>query len=205
MKLNATNETPPVGFSYVQFETGHRFIEPDYQTLIEAVIIHRQSNNVPRGTIQEVTEDINDQICQRSPGHVCRGADFEPAQLSARTVYDAMTALAGVWQGVELVPLDESERRADLCRRCFHNNAVTGCFGNCSQAFAELFALMNRNRTTSHDSKLMGCEICGCNNAVTVHYPISVLRKSTLDERQKYFNRVPHCWRSENNVAKSNP
>lgn len=191
MRIINTRETPPTKWEYTQFETGHRFYEPDFDALVDAVRKHRVSNLLERSSLKETYEDIEDQICHRSPSHVCKGADFEPSNLSASTVFHAMTALAETWKNVELVELNEAERRADLCRRCPMNQPSKGCFGRCADAFRDLFISMNRGRTTAHDDSLSSCEICGCSNQATVHFPLSVLHT----DRQHYFDRVPHCWR----------
>ena len=176
MKLNSTSQTPPAGWFYVQFQTGHRFNESDFEMLVLSVLSHRNSNKLPHATVEEVTADIHNQICSRSPSHVCRGADFEPASLSASTVLSSMNALASTWKETPLVPLEEANRRADICRRCPHNQPMKGCFGFCSQAFAELFKTMNRGRETPDDEKLMGCDVCGCSLRALVHFPVTVLQ-----------------------------
>lgn len=202
MKLFQTNMTPPTGWSYVQFQTGHRFNEPDFEAIVEAVRAHRWSNNLPRQSKTEVMEDVETQICSRSPSHVCRGADFEPASLSASTVHNAMKALASTWKDTPLVPQDEANRRADICRRCPFNQPVHGCFGvACNETMRILFETINRGRQTPSDDNLMGCSCCGCSCKVIVHFPLDVLRQATPDDRQRYFNRTEHCWRNENNLA----
>lgn len=206
MKLKDLSLTPPTKWFYVQFETAHRFLEPDYQALVESVWKHRVSNELPRSDRNEVADDIQDQICQRSDCNVCKGANFHPANLSAGSIFSAMSTLSKTWSGAELVPMEEAERRADICRRCLFNQPITGCFGvGCNQAMQTLFDGINKGRSTRHDDKLMGCSCCGCSCKVIVHFPLRVLRNSTPEERQKYFNRTKHCWRNDNQAQENSP
>lgn len=81
----------------------------------------------------------------------------------------------------------EAERRAQICAQCPKNVDVAGCAW-CSGMLSAALELLS-GRSTHFDGLLRHCEVCGCNNRVAVHFPMSAV-DATLDYPE-------WCWKKQ--------
>lgn len=88
-----------------------------------------------------------------------------------------LVAMIEFARGHELVPQEEAERRADICRQCRFRADVTGCFG-CGGLFSLMFDLLS-GRSVANPENLRSCGICGCQNERQVFFPLEVLHRAS--------------------------
>jgi hypothetical protein len=188
--LSSPRTGPPDGWIFFQPETGSRFEAMIGPELVDLVVAHRQWKNLERQSPEEVWTDIQRQICERlPPGHCSAepGEDYQPFTDLARgmtteMVMNASKAAFAVIQNGGLVPKAESERRAEICRRCQFNRP-SPCIA-CSPMFAVMDALIPKDR---QEPGLSACGICGCSLRAAVLTPI-------VKDRHRYPS---YCWKSE--------
>ena len=193
MKFVNENLVPIGGWQYTQFETGQRLQAGSFPELIDVVSKHRSSNQIEVGNVRS---DVENQICFRQPAHICMGGCFEPARLSASSVYDAAIAMTKTITSDSFVDQDEANRRADICSRCFFSQQSKGCFGRCVDSLKEAFHSLIGDRTTRSDDKMMNCEVCGCSCKTIVWIKLDVLNRNLSENSIKSYKNAHFCWKN---------
>jgi len=140
--LKMPNTTPPGGWRYFQPETRLWFNGDDqgYEDMVERIAHHRQYRKLPRQSLRETAEDVQNQICERLGPEHCR--DMPSGSFWLKTDYSAglsaSSVLAGskafidfLTEGTEQVALEQVKQRAEICRGCHLNTPLQGC-GSCS-------------------------------------------------------------------------
>lgn len=201
MALLRTRSTPPGGWTYLQVETQAKITAENEDALIDQVIAHRQYKGLPNSNRAETKNEIERQICVRL-GHLdCApegdGDKWVPQDGSKPTIgmmeiiSFGKAALEFISSGAELAPMEEVNRRAEICRRCVLNSPITGC--NCSVFYKILDATLPASR------KLEGlhvCGICHCSNAVKVNLTEAQVLASNEGRNLVWPTEVP-CWQAE--------
>ncbi len=191
--LTQKNTTPPDGFKYLQPETG-LWISGDFLSeLVERVCAHRQHKGIAPWDAASVEKEVVNQICMAAPKGVCRGEEgesYEPFRSNIRrlslTKIATATEVLIEWlrSGMHIVPKEESQRRAAICRGCPMNQIPSACI--CTPFWKMLEKIIPQDRK---EPGLHICAICGCANAAKILVPLSVAIESTAGLR------VPqHCW-----------
>lgn len=193
---------PPSGFEYRQPETGVKLNGFSFTDTVRIVIEHRKANSLDRQSLDEVTEDVETQMCHRVPSHFCNNCDHPDWELSGGSIVHAAQALGKVLEGAVtgqsvFVSQQEAERRAAICAKCFHNRDLAGCGIGCQlkEKMRDLFGRTIGERKTASDSKLFGCEVCGCHCRTIVWYNTDTLNSGLDTRRVDEFSQTPNCWR----------
>lgn len=204
-KLKNTALKPPDGFWYKQPETAREFELGSLYETVEAVMVHRQINGLPRLTHEEVDEDVQDQICKRVGHQWCRNMKAEQwgfrlgwDDIKAGTKTLAAEALRVVQGQEPWCPQAEAERRAAICVKCFANRRGGGCM-SCGfmDLVREVISHTCAEVQTSVDDRLNSCECCGCLLRCKVHYPAEVLKSSMSDRQRDAYADIPECWMND--------
>lgn len=194
MYLKSVLVSPPGGWQYTQPESGYHMYAINLGTLVKKVAAHRY--NMGYSTQGDLAQELEEYNCARlSPADQithCKSGVKRRNRVHYKQVESFLrTASEWVSRGEPLVPLEEAERRAAICAKCPLNVGTGGC-GICNSLLNSLRESVLQ-RSTSHDSELNACGVCGCDNKTQVHLPLEVLAKG-----------VPHtypsfCWKSELN------
>lgn len=87
--------------------------------------------------------------------------------------------------GLNMVPKEESQRRAAICRGCPWNKTASACV--CTTFFAVIDSLIPADR---NEPGLQICTLCGCSLRVKALAPMSVVREGNPENL-----RLPEwCW-----------
>lgn len=213
-KLISKRSLPPGGFSYTQPETGVSFPGmTSFYGQVEAIVAHRKGNRLARATPVEVSEDLEAHTCARIPT-ACRNVTelkkkeqpTQPGLLrrAAQRVVDglskatrgAKTMAAWLGDGGQPVPTEKAESRSSICILCPHNQpesgyAMTKDVAETVKSWME--ARNNLKLSTSNDSKLGVCEVCGCHLKLKVHTPLPAVMEGTPDGLLDLFPKGL-CW-----------
>ena len=191
IRLTERSLGPPGGWKYTQPESGLAFRAVTYGQLLEFVRNHRKGNkyDVSPGWEERFEEEFCTQ--NRLIGTPwCLIENTEPKMARPWGVADVRrflnSAAAIAREGkAAFVEQETAETRAEVCANCPFNATLPGCFG-CNN-LTELIAKIRGSRTTSRDSKLRHCMVCGCVNSVKVW-----LKDSVVDSTGLEF--PDHCW-----------
>lgn len=198
MRLKNLMAVPVMGgWAYVQYETGRRFKEASFSELVEAVLEHRKSNDLKGATKEDVSQDVDGQICLSQPPHICSGGDFQPASLHAKDVMVAARAMIETLGSTGFEERAEAERRADICSRCPMNQPSQGCFGRCMDAMKEAFHLLIGDRETESDDKLLNCAVCGCATKTLIWFKKEALKSNLSEKQRETYKKIAICWRND--------
>lgn len=196
---------PPEKFYYLQPETGYRSRDESLHDAISDVLNHRKVNGLPRATIEEVSEDVQTQICQRVGDQWCDNMEVGAwnfpitwEKIANGTKMLATFAKTFARGGSPYVENDEAERRAKICSTCVFNQRNGGCWGCGIGAMVEaLVAESGNGHTTSVDDRLNSCQICSCYNRIQVHVRGDILKSSMTEKEEKAYKEVMNCWKSD--------
>lgn len=146
------------------------------------VLAHRANNKLDRTTSGEVEEDVWSQICGRDPDWC-----VEPDGPSFKDRIESFAHTAKMFFDQGMIPVDQEEanRRAAICINCPKNVSPTaeppcaGCQKTASSMLTGLAykvvdgirALVIPGKSTPHDAKLRACQVCGCDNKLSVWIP----------------------------------
>jgi len=138
--LKFSNTTPPGGWLYKQPETLFEMKAENAEALLNLVVAHRNFKGLTPTDRETVWKEIQRQICTRLGLRECKseGKDdpWKPQDGSKPLItMDGMiafskAALKFVASGGELAPMEEVQRRAEICLRCPMNQPVVGCSCN---------------------------------------------------------------------------
>lgn len=134
-------------------------------------------------------KEVENAICERVKGwphcipcnKVAQSVNFMSIVRWVRAMYSFVTA-----HGMRTVAQEEAEHRARICAACPMQVATSGCWG--CKGIAGLLPTLAGARTTSYDSQLKACGVCGCFNAVAVHMPVDMQGGEQLEF-------PTHCWK----------
>ena len=189
----------PGGYHFVDRSSGNPVrIEGDsYDDVAAKVLKFRLAHGHPPGN---PIDELYEYACNSAP-FICR--DTSPAAVVSRVTSNPTASLAvrvaewfasfyksggaadrGTTQG-------ETERRANICADCPHNQHLTGC-GACVDGIARLFFVWRRDRGIPHEKQLAQS---GC-TAIGHHSGVAVLAKELppVPENLK-ASLPPRCWR----------
>lgn len=197
MTLLDRETMPPGGYTYFQADTNTRITSPTLRELGEAVIRHRQSNNIPTGNLDAVMLECENQLCATSPPGICRDVQ---GQLIANgvnlTLEDVKRGTATLvdWflHGREKVDRNVATQRAKTCASCYANKDPVGC-GSCSaNVLREIADKIVGGDSTDYDGFLKACAICGCQTRAKIWLPLNLLRRHMPEDQVARF--PAHCW-----------
>jgi hypothetical protein len=186
---------PPGGWTYTQFETGHRMRGENETDLVNMIISHRQWKGLQPVDFPTVKAEVERQICLGQERAICMpepGEDFRPLQdlMHVPTIGKIMSFSRGVFayfeQGGGYADDAEINRRAQICRGCKFNRPAKGC--SCDP----LYKLIN-HLIPAHLRKqgLHICGLCGCSLQAKCAMPAEVVAASNKGSGL----RVPEwCW-----------
>lgn len=195
IKLKIDNVVPSGGWVYVHPHTGFKITAPTWNDLITRIRNYRLANGMSLGVNFE--EAIGSEICQQQGWNEPRCMQEEPTPLKQRVIgmHDVVSFLKVLkhWliKNPSLVPIEEANRRAQICTTCPYNVNIQGCAG-CTNIAGMIFNATG-DRETQYDQQLKNCQICGCVNKVQVWVP-----KETLDQGLSPEMRedLPNwCWK----------
>lgn len=193
---------PPGGYSFTCPETGYRFNGyKSYDEFIRQIKEHYTANSIPLPDNWE--ELVIDQMCRKLPEGWCQYTDGTPAQgmsqsLTFERIMQGITSLSNMAleaaKGEDpFVDKEEAEKRAAICARCYYNVTSGFCMG-CGSArlILDMAAKVKGGRTTSMDSALQNCGVCGCRNDAIVHVKRNILLSGESEDTTN--KRPAWCW-----------
>lgn len=177
--LRHRSTTPPGGWQFFQKETEFTLKAENEPALVELVVKHRQYKNLIRQSPEEVQRDIERQICTRLGSMECQSEGKDDNWVPRNPERHVVTmsgvlgfskaAFAFLKSGMALAPLEEVQRRADVCRSCPLNQPMTGCA--CDGFYKAIEAVVPAERRLPG---LHVCRACDC----------SLVAKVNLTEQQ---------------------
>jgi hypothetical protein len=197
-RLKFRRETPVRGWFFIEPKTRLRIVGESLDNLAKLVTEHRTYKGLPRATVAEASIDIERQICTRLGSRECISEgiadEWKPVKDSPiLTVQNAISfsrsMIEWIASGKELVPMEEAQRRADICKGCALNNPVIGC--KCSAFYKLVDKSVPFER---RDPGLGVCGICSCSLICKTNLPLSVIKTSNAGRELEY---PPHCWQNE--------
>lgn len=204
MHLKDLGTSPPGDWKFTQKESGFSMRAVTFGSLLNKISQHRANMSYPHVSDGYATlaEELEDQICQAmSPSdqvancemglHTPTSVDWKKVGKFLKTMVDWATG-----HGLKPVSQEEAERRAAICVKCPLNVGMSGC-GVCRQGL-QAIRVGILNKQTSHDAGLRACGVCGCDNKLQVHVPISVLKTNG-----DYKYPEDWCWKATNGVNES--
>lgn len=174
MKINPRAAIPPGGVWRWTSEEGRTLaVRTHPRKLIEAVIGYQTQNHLPVQSAEEIEHAICMQMGLTPP--YCSGSGVVP---TGRTTLDTLRqasrhAVEFFKNGMELAPMEEVNRRADICAKCPRNQPIGGCTDCMPEVAAELAtdAVVNAARRPRSYAKLHNCQQCGCRLALKTQLP----------------------------------
>lgn len=196
--LKRWNTAPPGNWVYFQRESQLTIKAENGDDLVDQVVAHRSYRGYTPTDRATVKLEIQRQICEKLGHGECRpeGNDdpwkpkdgSKPIVTLSNILSFSKAAIAFVASGGELAPMEEVNRRAEICRACFWNRQVTGC--SCGGFYRILDATIPKER------KLEGlhvCGICSCSNAVKVNLTDAQVIASNKGRNLDWPTETP-CW-----------
>lgn len=219
--LKNTNTLPSGGWVYEQPGTGWKIREmTPFDDVVKQIVLHRRSNNLPRATMSEAAEDLDNATCQRlgnDPQFCFDSAQKKTIRNQTTTEVDARPAvlrwlshavdggrILKDWLGEGGVPVEQSvaERRAKVCvNDCSDSekgfNKPPNFLQRVTAVVAEAILEQRRAKTNlalkvENEDKLQTCSVCECDLPLKVWVPISVLQKRTDQQTEDRFPKW--CW-----------
>jgi hypothetical protein len=195
MKLRNLSDGPPGGWRFKHLDTGFVSTGVTFQSLVQKVLQYRQNHQVPIVSegFARLSDEIEADICaSMEPADQASYCDTKFRLLTGihwKEVWRFLLTLA-VWvkTGFTQVPQEEAERRAAICAVCPLNVGLAGCAICRTSLKAMRDALMSAS--TTQDTKLQACGVCGCDNKTQVHVSIAVLRTA------KELEYPDWCWKA---------
>ena len=221
--LRNVRNRPDAGWKVIQPETGSLVEGRNWPDLLVRVKAYRMANNLPLEPNFE--RQVHGQVCLTlSPGERARRCKFEgcggaiprhlrPWRTTAGTLKNWAVAAFEVvtrWSTGDsslLVGAQVARERARVCAMCPENLPVASCFG-CGVLGKAMRSLRGRAEiaetlppTETLPTTLETCDVCGCSNALQVHFDQGLLdeirRSQGLPE-----NPYPNwCWKNTNSTT----
>lgn len=194
--LKSWRTSPPGGFFYRQMETDFEMRAENGEALVDLVVAHRTYKGLEPRDPETVKKEVQRQMCQRLSVDDCKkegeGDPWVPADNRrpvinmSKVIAFSRAAIEFVKSGMKLVPKSEAQRRAEICKRCPENRAMTGC--NCG-GYHQLIA-----SSIPAERKIQGlhvCWRCGCDLQSKVNVEDSVIIASNKGQNIEY---PAECW-----------
>lgn len=191
--LKSPNTAPPGGFRYRQAETGLTLIGDSLQALTAQVVSHRRHKGLKPDGEHLVGLEIQRQICTRLGHDYCKAEQNDNwvpivAEAKRSTLNDMLAfskvALEFIKGGGQMVPKEEAQRRAAICKDCPLNQPAAGC--KCGTFYKMIAATVPADRKFAD---LNVCKACACTLQAKVNVPMSVLQ---VDNRP--ISYPDFCW-----------
>lgn len=197
------------GWCYQVPETGQVFCGSSLSELMINLAAHYKAAGYPQPP--NLARLVEDYICDHIPDY-CGG---EPRASRAddgvrqswlaglkhtftNVLTGTQTLAAWIVGGRHYVDGDLANERARICtsgfhgRKCPENEEPLGCTGCNTKTLHEIVRSVVGSRTTTSDSRLKACKVCGCDLKAKVHLPHDVLWKHMADAQIAAL--PPHCW-----------
>lgn len=185
-------------WTYLQPSTQKPFSCPSMKQLTKAVQDHRDAMISVGRTEEDLDlrpgwyERLLNDVCVHMNGKArCEEyttSDGKPTKrfISIRDVTRFLGVVKNwvVEKGPKWVSTEEANRRAEICLTCPKHQYI-GCFG-CHGVLEEVSQVLGK-ATSEVDTRLQGCQICGCQLSVKVYMPKEVMRDDSLEWPD-------HCW-----------
>lgn len=198
--LRKRSETPHLGWQYFQKETEFTIKGENEEQLIDFVVKHRQYKNLHPQDRPSVKLDIERQICTRLGSAECRPEGPDDNWVPRNPERNVVTmsgvlgfskaAFAFIKSGGQLAPLEEVERRAEICRGCPLNQEMTGC--SCNSFYKTIEAVVSAERRMRG---LHVCRACDCSLVAKVNLTEDQVRVS--NEKRKITWPGSKCWQAD--------
>lgn len=128
--------------------------------------------------------------CQQEPGDGPSNEDRKRGMAQRVATWAALMTRQMPQGGYQLVDDGAAKARAKACPLCPYNrNWRLGC-APCNRTSDALLGVLRKLRSVNVDSSLLGCEVCGHDNATAVFMPDSSMKP---DEATK-AKLPPGCW-----------
>lgn len=199
--LRHRSTTPPGGWTHFQKETEFTMKAENEGLLIEAVKRHRQYKNLIRQSEDEIQQDIERQICMRLGSAECMAEGADDTWVPRNPERNIVTmsgvlalsraAFEFVKSGGALAPMEDVQRRADICRVCPLNQEMTGC--SCNVFYKTIESVVSEARRLPG---LHVCRACDCSLVAKVNLTEDQVRVSNEKRRIQWPAGV-NCWQAE--------
>lgn len=174
---------PPHGWEYVQPETGFKMNSVTPRGLMALVEVHRRANGIPLSMGWK--EALEEELC-RDPRYAgrCREVAVPRTVTPRLRVGHLLVFLAAVkkWfkaYHLEPVPVEEADRRANICMSCpKHVPTVSGCPG-CEGVFRRAKTMLSSAPPLAREKELRFCGECLCFLPVKVRLPADCIQAVT--------------------------
>lgn len=220
--LKTLNTVPPGGWIYVQEYTDNGVKKSKRWVYFGPISIaageiadFRKGNNIPRATIEEVIQDVEEYTCQRlgnDPTYcrVKKNSTVRERLLSFKesVVAGAIRAVGNAKTGSKIltdwlgsggtpVPDDKAQARANVCIGCKEFNREGHFFAKLTGAIARAILEQRREknrlgRKVVGEEELHTCTVCDCHLPLKVWVPLETILDRTHPDIQKEF--PAYCW-----------
>lgn len=195
--LKFHNTAPPGGFQYFQRETEFTIKAESITELVDAIIAHRKYKNLhpqDRGNVQLEAER---QMCVRLGRLDCKPESREDKWVPQDNMREHITmgmvlsfskaALAFIASGGALAPIEEVQRRANICKTCPLNQPMSGC--SCGLFYKAIDATVPRDR------RLEGLHVCrACHCSLTAKANLTDEQVVISNEGRDIKWPEQECW-----------
>lgn len=202
------------GWRYVVPETGQRFEGASLSELLHNLSAHYRAAGYPQPP--NLARLVEDYICEQVPEacggqpRASRSSDLVQQGWLAglkhtftNIVTGTQTLAAWIVGGRNYVDGDVANARARVCTTCPENVEPQGCTGCNLNTLHEVVRSVVGSRTTTSDSLLKACKVCGCDLKAKVHLPHTVLWRHMPDAQKQ---QLPEwCWLKREAAADSSP
>lgn len=195
------DDAPPLGgWAFTVPQTGARLVALSPATLRDMIKNHLKVNG------HEVPDDFRawfeNEICVQGnlEGSVCcEVPPVLPHQVATLEWGHIERFSKVIWnmakgpEKLQLVPLEEANRRANICAACPLNTSIgLGCKG--CRGLLKRVAEAVKNRRVDAQDQIDTCAACGCYLPLKVHVPLDAIIKAESRKRLPYHEG---CWRLE--------
>lgn len=202
LRLKNRNIVPPLPFSYQPEGRAEPFTAVNWPALMKKALDYHKANQLPVGLNFEA--NIEAAFCKLLIGsgygeHVeDAGSPYVEMNQSFRlklnqVIQGTMFLVSHLLHGSPKVAAEEAEARAQVCVNCPLNQEPEGCWGCGSRVIQSTIRSLIGNTHTSKDALLKSCRVCGCFNAVQIHFPLAELQKTVSTELNELL--PAHCWK----------
>lgn len=187
--------TPPGGrYPATELQTGFRFAEIDFESLLKVIKAHRNANNIPIGV--NFRNEIEDASCKellqmfpdfRGVVDDTGGRAIMPGRKwQLADVQNFLTTVTKFFVGgMKLVSQEEANRRAEICTHCPLNQQMPECLG--CQGVTGTIQALRKGKTTPYDENLRICHACGCDLKTKIFLEKDIMEREGVEWAEK-------CW-----------